>query len=232
MQPFWGATVATFALSSSAQCDPGPPPAYSEQPNSPFWDEANFDNQLSLSLTPEQRTIAQYWADGPGSIGGPGHSLAIVGEVLTQENANLAQAAEAYARAGVADADALTAIWQAKYEYNLIRPITYIRRVINPAFTPLLPTPPSPEYVSAHSGQSAAVLSTLEALFGNDVPFVDHAHDADGFAPRSFAHIFAAAEEAGISRLYAGIHFQSGNLNGRALGNCVGGVVNSLSWRR
>jgi hypothetical protein len=232
MQPFWGATVATFALSSSAQCDPGPPPAYSEQPNSPFWDEANFDNQLSLSLTPEQRTIAQYWADGPGSIGGPGHSLAIVGEVLTQENANLAQAAEAYARAGVADADALTAIWQAKYEYNLIRPITYIRRVINPAFTPLLPTPPFPEYVSAHSGQSAAVLSTLEALFGNDVPFVDHAHDADGFAPRSFAHIFAAAEEAGISRLYAGIHFQSGNLNGRALGNCVGGVVNSLSWRR
>jgi hypothetical protein len=232
MQPFWGATVATFALSSSAQCDPGPPPAYSEQPNSPFWDEANFDNQLSLSLTPEQRTIAQYWADGPGSIGGPGHSLAIVSEVLTQENANLAQAAEAYARAGVADADALTAIWQAKYEYNLIRPITYIRRVINPAFTPLLPTPPFPEYVSAHSGQSAAVLSTLEALFGNDVPFVDHAHDADGFAPRSFAHIFAAAEEAGISRLYAGIHFQSGNLNGRALGNCVGGVVNSLSWRR
>lgn len=235
MQPFWAATVGTFALSSAAQCDPGPPPTYSEVPGSAFYNEANFDYQLSktpTTLTTEQRTIAQYWADGPGTISGPGHALAIVGEVLTQQHANLAQAAEAYARAGIADADALTAIWQAKYHYNLIRPITYIRRVIDPTWAPLLPTPPFPEYVSAHSGQSAAVAATLEALFGTNVPFIDHAHDADGFAPRSFDHIFAAAEEAGISRLYAGIHFQSGNLNGRALGNCVAATVNSLSWRR
>ncbi|HET9775650.1 MAG TPA: hypothetical protein VFP77_03685, partial [Gemmatimonadaceae bacterium] len=93
-------------------------------------------------------------------------------------------------------------------------------------------TPPFPEYVSAHSGQSAAVAATLEALFGDDVAFVDHAHDADGFSPRSFDRIFAAAEEAGISRLYAGIHFQSGNLNGQALGRCVAAKVNGLSWRR
>jgi hypothetical protein len=221
MQPFWAATVGTFALSSAAECDPGPPPAYSEDPNSPFYGEANFDYQLSKNLTPEQITIARYWADGPGTISGPGHSLAIVNEIVIQQGANLAQAAEAYARAGIADADALTAIWQSKYEYNLIRPVTYIRRVIDPTWNALLPTPPFPEYVSAHSGQSAAVASTLEALFGDNVPFVDHAHDADGFASRSFDHIFAAAEEAGISRLYAGIHFQSGNLNGRALGRCV-----------
>ena len=232
MQPFWAATVGTLTLSSAAECDPGPPPAYSEQTDSPFYDEANFDYQLSKTLTPEQTTIARYWADGPGTISGPGHSLAIVNEIVEQQHANLAQAAEAYARAGIADADALTAIWSAKYRYNLIRPVTYIRRVIDPTWTALLPTPPFPEYVSAHSGQSAAVMLTLEALFGNNVPFVDHAHDADGFAPRSFDHIFAAAEEAGMSRLYAGIHFQSGNLNGRALGRCVAAKVNSLSWRR
>lgn len=232
MQPFWGTTVATLALSNSAQCDPGPPPAYSEQPGSAFYNEAYLDYQLSKSLTPEQVTIAQYWADGPATIGGPGHSLAIVGEVLTQQHANLAQAAEAYARAGIADADALTGIWLAKFQYNLIRPVTYIRRVIDPSWTPLLPTPPFPEYVSAHSGQSAAVMATLEDLFGQNVAFVDHAHDADGFAPRTFNSIFAAAEEAGISRLYAGIHFQSGNLNGRALGRCVAAKVNSLSWHR
>jgi hypothetical protein len=232
MQPFWAATVRTLALSNAAECDPGPPPAYSEQPGSPFYEEANYDYQLSKTLTPEQTTIARYWADGPGTISGPGHSLAIVNEIVMQQYANLAQAAEAYARAGIADADALTAIWSSKYQYNLLRPVTYIRRVIDPTWTTLLPTPPFPEYVSAHSGQSAAVALTLEALFGNNVPFVDHAHDADGFAPRSFDHIFAAAEEAGISRLYAGIHFQSGNLNGRALGRCVAAKVNSLSWRR
>lgn len=232
MQPFWATRVATLALSSAQQCDPGPPPAYSEQPGSAFYEEANLDYELSKTLTPEQTTIARYWADGPGTISGPGHSLAIVNEVVAQQHADLALAAEAYARAGIADADALTAIWWAKYHYNLIRPVTYIRRVIDPTWTTLLPTPPFPEYVSAHSGQSAAVMATLEALFGNDVAFVDHAHDADGFAPRSFDHIFAAAEEAGISRLYAGIHFQSGNLNGRSLGRCVAATVNSLSWRR
>ena len=232
MQPYWGTTVGTFALASSTQCDPGPPPAYSEQSGSAFYEEANQVYQLSKTLTPEQVTIARYWADGPGTISGPGHSLAIVNEVVAQQHANLALAAEAYARAGVADADAVTALWRAKYYYNLIRPFTYIRRVIDPTWMALLPTPPFPEYVSAHSGQSAAVMATLENLFGNNVAFIDHAHDADGFAPRSFDRIFAAAEEAGISRLYAGIHFRSGNLNGQSLGRCVATKVNSLDWRR
>ena len=232
LQPFWATRVSTLALANPTQCDPGPPPAYSEQAGSSFYDEANLDYQISKTLTSEQITIARYWADGPGTISGPGHSLAIVNEVLEQQHANLATAAEAYARAGIADADALTTIWWAKYHYNLLRPVTYIDRVIDPTFVPLLPTPPFPEYVSAHSGQSAAVLATLESLVGHDVPFVDHAHDADGFAPRSFNRIFDAAEEAGISRLYAGIHFQSGNLNGRALGLCVAEHVNSLGWRR
>lgn len=232
MQPFWASSVGTFALSNAAECNPGPPPEYSEDPSSAFYAEANADYQLSQHLSTEQTTIARYWADGPGTISGPGHALAIVNEIVTQQHANLAQAAEAYGRAGIADADALTAIWQAKYQYNLIRPVTYIRRVIDPNWNALLPTPPFPEYVSAHSGQSAAVAATLEALFGDNVPFVDHAHDVDGFAPRSFNSIFAAAEEAGLSRLYAGIHFQSGNLNGRALGRCVAAKVNALSWRR
>ena len=231
MQPFWATRVSTLALANPTQCDPGPPPAYSEQPGSAFYDEANLDYQISKTLTADQVTIARYWADGPGTISGPGHSLAIVTEVLAQQHANLATAAEAYARAGIADADALTTIWWAKYRYNLLRPVTYIDHVIDPTFVPLLPTPPFPEYVSAHSGQSAAVLATLESLLGDNVPFVDHAHDADGFAPRSFSRIFAAAEEAGVSRLYAGIHFQSGNLNGRALGLCVAEHVNSLGWR-
>lgn len=232
MQPFWGATVRTLALSNSSECDPGPPPAYSEDPNSPFYAEANFDYQKSKNLSAEETTIARYWADGPGTISGPGHSMAIVNDIVTQQGANLAQAAEAYGRAGIADADALTAIWQAKYQYNLLRPVTYIRRVIDPTWTPLLPTPPFPEYVSAHSGQSAAVALTLEALFGENVAFTDHAHDGDGFVSRSFSSIFAAAEEAGISRIYAGIHFPSGNLNGRALGRCVAAKVNALNWKR
>jgi len=232
LQPYWAATIRPLVLATADACDPGPPPAYSEDPSSPFYGEAKLDYDVSKTLTPEQLTIAKYWADGAGTFSGPGHSMAIVAEVLTQHGGTLADAAEAYARAGIADADAFTAIWSAKFQYNLIRPVTYIRRVIDPAWNTVLPTPPFPEYVSAHSGQSAAALATLEAMFGTNVPFVDHAHDADGFLPRSFDHIFAAAEEAGLSRVYAGIHFMSGNLKGRTVGECVADKVDALNWHR
>jgi hypothetical protein len=129
-------------------------------------------------------------------------------------------------------ADAVIAVWWAKYHYNLLRPITYIRAEIDPAWTSPLATPTFPEYVSAHSGQSAAAATLLESTFGDDVAFVDHAADADGFAPRSYDRIYAAAEEAGISRIYGGIHFRSGNLKGQWQGRCVAAIVEGLAWRR
>jgi len=188
--------------------------------------------QAVTNLTPEQRTIALYWADPPGTISGPGHSIAIANQILVQKGADLGVAAETYARVGLAVGDAITALWWAKYHYNLLRPVTYIQKVIDPTFMTVLPTPPFPEYESAHSTQSAAAATSLEYLFGNQVPFVDHAHDAEDFAPRSFDRIYAAAEEAGVSRIYAGIHFPSGNLDGQALGRCVAAKVDGLNWRR
>jgi hypothetical protein len=232
LQPYWASTVQTFALSSGAQCDPGGPPAYSENPASEFYAEAHSVYQAVNNLTPAQLTIAQFWSDGPGTISGPGHSLAIANQVLTQEGANLEVAAETYARVGISVADAVTAVWWAKYRYNLLRPVTYIKAHIDANWVTVLPTPPFPEYTSAHSSQSAAAAAALEYVFGTNVAFVDHAHDADGFAPRSFARIFAAAEEAGISRIYAGIHFSSGNLDGQAQGRCVAAMVHDLAWLR
>jgi hypothetical protein len=231
IQPYWGTAVETFVLSSGAECDPGGPPPYSEQPGSDFYREAYEVYRTVRDLTPEQLTIARFWADGPGTISGPGHALAITDQILRQERANLAVAAETYARVGIADADALTAIWWVKYHYDLIRPVTYITRVIDPGWTTVLPTPGFPEYTSAHSAQSAAVAATLEHLFGEHVAFVDHAHDADGFQPRAFDRIYAAAQEAGLSRIYAGIHYPSGNLEGQAQGRCVAARVAALPWR-
>lgn len=231
LQPYWGTTIATLALTSADECDQGGPPAYSEE-ESEFYQQALEVYDLRNNLTPEQLTLAQFWADGPGTISGPGHSIAIANQILVQEGADLALAAETYARVGTALADALTSLWWSKYHYNLLRPVTYIRNVIDPTWTPVLPTPPFPEYTSAHSAQSAAAASSLEYLFGESVAFVDHAHDADGFAPRPFNRIYAAAEEAGASRMYAGIHFRSGNVDGQAQGRCVAEKVHSLNWRR
>lgn len=230
LQPFWRDQMTPF-VSSGAACDQGPPPAYSEMLGSKFYSQAFEVYDVSTHLTVEQLTIARFWADGPGTIGGPGHSLSTTSQVLVQVGANLEQAAEAYARVGIADADALLTCWFSKYQYNLIRPIGYIRNVIDPAYSTPLPTPPFPEYTSAHSVQTAAALSTLQALFG-DIGYTDHTHDVDGFAPRTFASLSDSMLETGISRLYGGIHYRAAIFHGFAQGRCVSAKINALPWRK
>ncbi len=230
LQPFWRDQMTAF-VSAGAACDPGPPPVYSETPGSEFYNQAREVRDVSSNLTPEQLTIARFWADGPGTIGGPGHSLSTTSQVLAQVGANLEQAAETFARVGIADADAVLSCWFSKYEYNLIRPVSYIHNVIDPAYTTPLPTPPFPEYTSAHSAQTAAALSTLQELFG-DIGYTDHTHDVDGFAPRSFMSLSASMLETGISRLYGGIHYRAAIFDGFAQGRCVSAKVAALPWRK
>jgi len=115
-----------------------------------------------------------------------------------------------------------------KFEVDLLRPITYIRRLIDPKWEPLLNTPPFPEYPSGHSSQSGAAYAVLEAIFGPDFAFDDATHEADGLPVRSFPSFKAAAEEAAISRLYGGIHFRAAIDKGLTQGECVAEFVNRL----
>jgi hypothetical protein len=242
LQPFWAdegsdgkeAHMTPF-VSPGADCDPGPPPTFSEDPESDFYQQAREVYDTVNNLTDEQKTIARFWADGPGTINGPGHSLSTTSQILAQGNANLEQSAETFARVGIAVADAVLTCWYSKYKYNLIRPITYINKFIDLAWNTLLPTPPFPEYTSAHSVQTAAALSTLQALFG-DVGYEDHTHDtdgfSDGFAPRTFDSLTASMTETGISRLYGGIHFHSAIFDGFEQGRCISARVNALGWRK
>ncbi|MDT8307011.1 MAG: vanadium-dependent haloperoxidase, partial [Anaerolineae bacterium] len=204
----------------------------SEAASSPFFEEAVEVYAAVNNLTAEQEAIARFWADNPGQTGTPpGHSMTIVSQILVQEGYMLDVAAEAYAAVGIAVSDAFISCWAAKYDYNLLRPVTYIQDFIDSAWTPPLPTPPFPEYSSGHSVQSAAAAQVLTDLFGA-VPFTDHTHDALGYEPRSFPDFFAFAEEAAISRLYGGIHYRAAIERGLAQGQCVGQAVGALQFRR
>ena len=121
----------------------------------------------------------------------------------------------------VAQADAFIASWGYKYAHNLLRPRMYIRRVIDPEWEPLIPPPPFPEYPSGHSTQSAAAATTLAGVLG-DGAFDDSTSISLGHAVRRFPSFMAAAEEAGMSRIYGGIHFEVGTRSGRDLGICIG----------
>lgn len=231
LQPFWGRNRC-FVLADGAACPPGDHPPYSEAVPSRFHAEALEVYDAVRDLTPEQEGIARFWSDDPGTTATPpGHSIAITSQVLRAEDASLAKAAEAYARVGMAVCDAFVACWNAKYAYSLIRPVTYLRRLVDPNWLPILVTPPFPEYPSGHSVQSGAAFQVLTDLFGEDYAFVDHTHDARGLAPRSFGSFLEAADEAAISRLYGGIHFRAAIENGIAQGRCIGQAVSALSLR-
>jgi membrane-associated phospholipid phosphatase len=181
------------------------------------------------SLTARQKAIALFWSDDPGQTATPpGHSISIATQVLRRERSSLAEAAETYARLGVALSDAFVACWFQKYRYNLLRPVTYSRAQFDPGWTPLLVTPPFPEYPSGHSVQSGAAAQVLTDLFGRRYRFVDHTHDARGLAPRRFESFLDAAQEAAISRLYGGIHFRAAIDNGLAQGRRIGRAAGRL----
>lgn len=97
--------------------------------------------------------------------------------------------------------------WDEKYRSVLIRPETYIEQYIDEAWTPILQTPPFPEYTSAHSVISATASVALTKLRGDNFDFVDSTEVEFGMGPRSFKSFFEASEEAAISRMYGGIHY-------------------------
>jgi hypothetical protein len=232
LQPTWGEN-RPFVLAVGDACPPARPLLYSEAPTSQFYREALEVYTTDQALTDEQRAIALFWSDDPGqTVTPPGHSISLLTQVLPEENASLILAAEAYAKVGIAVADAFIGCWNGKYQYNLLRPVTYIQQLIDPAWMPLLNTPPFPEYPSGHSVQTGAVATVLTDLFGENYALVDHTHADRGLAPRSFASFRALAEEAALSRLYGGIHFRRAIELGLIQGDCIGEKVNALQFHR
>ena len=230
--PDWGQN-RPFAPAGSPDCPLPPHPAYSEEPGSAFWAEAKEVHDTWLAITPEQEAIARFWADDAMlSPTPPGHWISIALQIMARDGADGARHAEVLALLGMALADAFIACWHEKYAFDLLRPVTYIRRHIDPAFETVLITPPFPEYPSGHSVQSGAAEVVLTHLFGDNFAFTDETGADDGLPARSFASFREAAEEAGISRLYGGIHYRAAIVNGLEQGRCVGRAFHGVETRR
>jgi hypothetical protein len=233
LQPCWGQMRPFVLRERSDECQPSVRPTYSEDVTSQFYFEALEVYRTVKNLTPQQQEIARYWSDDAGKTGTPpGHSIAILTQLIRDQGLSLGAAAEAYARLGIALSDSFISCWQSKFATNVVRPVTYIRKVIDPTWTSPLTTPPFPEYTSGHSVQSGATATVLTDLFGEDFAFTDHTHDALGYAPRSFKSFFDMADEAAISRLYGGIHFRSAIDVGIDQGKCIGQRVDALRFHK
>ena len=227
--PGWG-DVRPFAMAEGSTCPLPAPPAYSEATGSDFHREALEVYETGRDLTDEQQAIARFWSDDPMlSPTPPGHWIAIALQIFNRDSPDTALRAETLARLGVAMADSFIGCWHAKYEFDLLRPITYIRAHIDPEWEPVLITPPFPEYPSGHSTLSGAAATVLTAAFGEGFAFTDATHERDGLPARSFGSFHEAAEEAALSRLYGGIHFRAAIERGLEQGHCIGGHAVALS---
>jgi hypothetical protein len=226
--PGWGQN-RPFAMPSPTACGIAPPPAYDEAPGSAFHAAALEVMEIGRNLTDEQKLIARFWSDDPMlSPTPPGHWICILLDIAERDALPVEVISSALAQLGVAQADAFIACWATKFEVNLLRPVSYIKRVIDPKWEPLLITPPFPEYPSGHSTQSGAAATVLTRIFGDDFAFDDMTHVDDGLPVRSFPSFWAAAEEAAMSRLYGGIHYRFGNEGGLEQGRCVGAYAAAL----
>jgi hypothetical protein len=198
----------------------------------------NLTKQLggkeSTARTPEQTAIAFFWADGAGSVTPPGHWNLIARDVALQKGNTLEQNSRLFALLNLAEADAGIACWDCKFAANYWRPITAIQHAgedgnaatePDPKWEPLLPTPPFPEYTSGHSTFSGAAATVLASFFGEDnIQFTTTADALPGFS-RTFNSFWEAAAEAGMSRIYGGIHFMSANQQGLLCGTRIAAYV-------
>jgi PAP2 superfamily len=229
--PTWGQN-RTFAMPADA-CPIAPPLAYSEDPTSAFFLQAKEVLDVKATLTKDQTATARFWADDAMlSTTPPGHWISIAMQILDRDHADLGTSADVMARLGIGMADGFIATWKAKYDYNLLRPITYIRRTMDPKWESLLNTPPFPEYPSGHSVQSGAAATVLTAIYGESFAFTDDTNVADGPKARDYPDFWTAANEAGISRLYGGIHFRAAIENGLDQGRCIGAFAAGLETKQ
>ena len=227
--PYFG-KLRPILTGSIDNTQPGPPTAYSGDPKSAFYKMVLNVYTVSQNLTPDQTADALFWRDIPGVTTG-GHWESILQQVINKTSCPLDKAAVAYAVTGICNNDPSISCWQTKYNYTLVRPITYIRNVLGySSWNSLLTTPAHPEYSSAHAVISAATSDAFTALFGNIGPITDHTYDYLGFAPRTFSSFRAIGEDAGNSRVFAGIHYQPSVDTGLAQGRKVAArILKSLN---
>lgn len=228
----YGGTLRSFTPNLLSQISVPAPIAYSEDPASEFYKINQFLYDKSLVLTAEEISIAKTWGDIPGNYNGPSHFTNVVTQLVVKEKLDLAETALLYAKNGIAMYDAAIQIFKTKYELNGVRPITYIRNVLgHPTWNTVIPTPPHPEFPSAHSVIMQASAEVLKARFGEVYAFSDHTHDPL-FGTRSYASFDEYAREGARSRSLAGVHYQTTAELSLLVGKQVGGLVNNLKFKK
>jgi hypothetical protein len=259
--PHWR-SVTPFALTSASQFRPDHGPAVTVlkgKPSDAFVKEVDQQLRFSAGLTDTQKVIAEYWEDPPGSETPPGHWNLFAQRVSRRDHHSLDEDAKLFMALNNALLDASITAWDAKRQWNSVRPITAVRwlkqgqpiqawggpyqgtkTIRGEDWVPYqranFVTPSFPEYLSGHSTFSAVAAMLLKSATGSDTFGMSETRAAGssriepGAVPAqpitlSWKSFTAAADQAGISREYGGIHFNDGDYEARQAGEDIGLLV-------
>lgn len=230
LEPNW-TNIKPFLLDTAIQFAPPPPPRFSLDKNSQYYKELLFTYNEVKNITKQKDTIARYWDDNAfvtqhdghltyanKKTTPPGHWMGIISILSKQEKSSDIITAKAYALASCAMFDGFITCWTEKFKSKTIRPVTVIQEHLDGNWSPILQTPPFPEYISGHSVISSASAKVLEAIYGDSVSFTDTTELKYLGLKRKFKSLNDAAIEVGMSRIYGGIHYQSAIKEGRKQG--------------
>ena len=204
-------------------------PLYSADITSAFYKMAREVYDAGKELSEEQRKIALHWDDSPNGqyITVFGHWTSILSGLIKQRGLSLIEASQAFAKMSIALHDASIIAWKGKYQYNVLRPDTYIQQHIDNSWRPLISTPPHPEFPAAHATLSYAAATALQTVFGSNCTVNDNTYTRIGMQERTYPSLLAAAREAGLSRLYGGIHYRYSIEQGFLIGEKVARFVDT-----
>ena len=238
--PFLGEDLTPFTLRDGSQFRPGPPYRLTSRR---YADDVNEVQRLGgddvvtpSDRTPDQTEIARFWLESS-----PLQWNRIARTVSTAEGLDLWENARLFGLLNMALTDGYIGTFEAKYHYRFWRPVTAIRladidgnpaTTADPAWTPLEPTPPIPDYDSGHAVEGGAGAQVLRRFFHTDrmsfslcsftLPLGERCSD-DSPTLRHFTRFSQAKDENAVSRIYVGFHFrdavETGSRHGERIAN-------------
>jgi len=225
--PHWGKR-RPWVMTRGDQFRPGPPPSLTSAAWARDYNEIKaLGSRNSTQRTPEQTAVAKFWEATAPAVYWP-----VARSVATAPGREVTDNARLFAVAAIAMDDALIAVFDAKYTYNLWRPVTAIRNGDldgndatdrDPGWTPFIDTPMHPEYPCAHCIVAASLGAVLEAEIGSGpTPSLRSASSTAGGAVRTWASVRDFTQEVALARILDGVHYRNSTEVGSAMGTKIG----------
>ena len=228
--------LTPWVMGTGSQFRPGPPPALGSETWTRDLNEIReIGSRNSSKRTAEQTNIGRFWFQT-----GPRTYNPIVKQIALARKMDVVDCARLFALSSIAGVDAFIAVFDAKYTYNLWRPVTAIRNADltsnaatprEESWTPLGVTPMHPEYPCAHCIVAAAIATVLQAVAGDEVDAISLTSPTAPGVTRKWTRLQDYSDEVSNARVYAGFHYRFSTEVGKDMGKKIGQLTVATQLR-